>query len=209
MQLSPTKADLRRQMLVRRDMIEPPEAHAAAAVVARTGLDLVRQHAPAGAVVRWKTSQSPRAPTHRCGRPVQPAMRHRGVASRRSAIVAAVAALAVCRGPALAGSQGVVDAAGGARARGARARDGGRSSLAATQKESPALRGFLKVTILVNRAMQRTGLTCPCRPFHPYRPCRPYLARHDLCHRLAHQQSSLLWSASSQRQSRRFATRYV
>ncbi len=43
-------------------------------------------------------------------------MRHRGVAPRRSAIVvAAVAALAVCRGPALADSHGVVDAAAAAR----------------------------------------------------------------------------------------------
>ena len=47
----PTKAEIRRHMLARRDMVEPKEAHAAAAALARHALALAAADAPAGGVI--------------------------------------------------------------------------------------------------------------------------------------------------------------
>ena len=46
-----TKADMRRHMLARRDLIEPAEAHAAALALASNALALVEAHAKPGAAV--------------------------------------------------------------------------------------------------------------------------------------------------------------
>jgi 5-formyltetrahydrofolate cyclo-ligase len=47
----PTKADIRKNILSRRDLIAPQEAHAAALEAAKAGLALAERHVAAGAVV--------------------------------------------------------------------------------------------------------------------------------------------------------------
>jgi 5-formyltetrahydrofolate cyclo-ligase len=60
----PTKADIRRNILSRRDLIAPPEAHAAALEIAGSGLALAARHVASGGVVSayWpiRSEMSPR-----------------------------------------------------------------------------------------------------------------------------------------------------